>query len=327
MRRRCVSSRPARHGQAGRAGHKLGTIRFLVEREIPVCAHLGLTPQSVNRFGGFKVQGRDEAAAKNCARTRAVQDAGASLLVLECVPSALAAAITADLAIPTIGIGAGPAATARCWCCTTCSIRLDGGHRRPKFVKDFLAEGGSVAGAVRAYVDAVRDGFVPRRSAFLRMIETITELSRLRDRVGEWKRAGLRVGFVPTMGNLHAGHYSLVEIAKRHADRVVASVFVNPTQFGPNEDFSRYPRTPQQDAAGLEAAGCDALWLPDRWRRCIRSAPRARCACMCRTWATRWKARIAPGISTASRPVVARLFNQAQADVAVFGRKDYQQLR
>ena len=94
------------------------------------------------------------------------------------------------------------------------------------------------------------------------MIETITELSRLRDRVGEWKRAGLRVGFVPTMGNLHAGHYSLVEIARRHADRVVASVFVNPTQFGPNEDFSRYPRTPQQDAAGLEAAGCDALGLP-----------------------------------------------------------------
>ena len=85
------------------------------------------------------------------------------------------------------------------------------------------------------------------------MIETITELSRLRDRVGEWKRAGLRVGFVPTMGNLHAGHYSLVEIAKRHADRVVASVFVNPTQFGPNEDFSRYPRTPQQDAAGAAA--------------------------------------------------------------------------
>ncbi len=78
------------------------------------------------------------------------------------------------------------------------------------------------------------------------MIETVTELSRLRAIVGGWKREGLRVGFVPTMGNLHAGHYSLVTLARRHADRVVSSVFVNPTQFGPNEDFTRYPRTPER---------------------------------------------------------------------------------
>src|SRR5690606_25667502 len=91
------------------AGHKLGIIRHLVEREIPVCGHLGLTPQSVLRMGGFKVQGREEtAAAKLRDDARAVQDAGASLLVLEGVPAPLAQAITADLAIPTIGIGAGP---------------------------------------------------------------------------------------------------------------------------------------------------------------------------------------------------------------------------
>ncbi len=143
------------------AGHKLETIRFLVEREIPVCAHLGLTPQSVNRFGGFKVQGRDEAAAKKLREdARAVQDAGASLLVLECVPSALAAAITADLAIPTIGIGAGPGCDGQVLVLHDL-LGLDGGHRRPKFVKDFLAEGGSVAGAVQAYVAAVRDGSFP----------------------------------------------------------------------------------------------------------------------------------------------------------------------
>src|SRR5687768_4495603 len=95
------------------------------------------------------------------------------------------------------------------------------------------------------------------------MIETIVELAALRERIGEWKRAGLRVGFVPTMGNLHAGHHSLVALARRHCDRVVASVFVNPTQFGPNEDFTRYPRTPDADAAGLAAAGCHLLWMPD----------------------------------------------------------------
>src|SRR5690606_39844130 len=91
------------------AGHKLDVIRFLVEREIPVCAHLGLTPQSVLRLGGYKVQGReDEAARRLRADAAAVAEAGATLLVLECVPSALAQAITADVPIPTIGIGAGP---------------------------------------------------------------------------------------------------------------------------------------------------------------------------------------------------------------------------
>ena len=157
------------------------------------------------------------------------------------------------------------------------------------------------------------------------MIAIHRELEALRAQVGDWKRAGLRVGFVPTMGNLHAGHHSLVALARRHADRVVASVFVNPTQFGPHEDFSRYPRTPGQDAEGLQAAGCDALWLPSVEtmypygpERCVRMH--------------------VPGVTDtlegAHRPghfdgvatVVARLFNQVQADVAAFGRKDYQQL-
>jgi 3-methyl-2-oxobutanoate hydroxymethyltransferase len=91
------------------AGPLLESIRFLSEREIPVCAHLGLTPQSVLRLGGYRVQGREAAAAEKLrSDARAVQDAGADLLVLECVPSALAAKITAEVAIPTIGIGAGP---------------------------------------------------------------------------------------------------------------------------------------------------------------------------------------------------------------------------
>src|SRR5690606_29550645 len=94
------------------------------------------------------------------------------------------------------------------------------------------------------------------------MIDILETLDALRARAQGWKREGLRVALVPTMGNLHAGHHSLVELARRRADRVVASVFVNPTQFGPNEDFARYPRTPEQDAAGLEAAGCDVLWMP-----------------------------------------------------------------
>ncbi len=143
------------------AGHKLDVIRFLVEREIPVCAHLGLTPQSVLRLGGYKVQGRDEAAAASLREdAKAVQDAGASLLVLECVPTPVAAAITADLRIPTIGIGAGPQCDGQVLVLHDL-LGLSSGHRRPRFVKDFLVQGGSVAGAFQAYAAAVRDGEFP----------------------------------------------------------------------------------------------------------------------------------------------------------------------
>ena len=143
------------------AGHKLDSIRYLVEREIPVCAHLGLTPQSVHRFGGFKVQGReDAAAAKLRDDALAVAEAGASLLVLEGVPAVLAAAITAASPIPTIGIGAGVDCDGQVLVLHDL-LGLDSGHRRPKFVKDFLAEGGSIAGAVRAFADAVHDGSFP----------------------------------------------------------------------------------------------------------------------------------------------------------------------
>jgi pantoate--beta-alanine ligase len=157
------------------------------------------------------------------------------------------------------------------------------------------------------------------------MIETVTELPALRARIAAWKQDGLRVGLVPTMGNLHAGHFSLVELAREHADKVVASVFVNPTQFGPNEDFARYPRTPEADAAGLEAAGCDLVWLPPAEQMYPFGADNA------------VRMRV-PGITDvldgAHRPghfdgvvtVVSRLFNQVQPDVAAFGLKDYQQL-
>jgi len=143
------------------AGHKLDVIRFLAGREIPVCGHLGLTPQSVLRLGGYKVQGREAAAAKKLLDdARAVADAGADLLVLECVPSALAADITRAIAIPTIGIGAGPSCDGQILVLHD-MLGMNSGHRRPRFVKDFLAEGGSVAGAFQAYAEAVRTGAFP----------------------------------------------------------------------------------------------------------------------------------------------------------------------
>jgi 3-methyl-2-oxobutanoate hydroxymethyltransferase len=142
------------------AGFKLDIIRYLVEREIPVCSHLGLTPQSVLRLGGYRVQGRGDAARQLVEDAKAVVEAGASMIVLECLPTPVAAEVTAAVSAPTIGIGAGPHCDGQVLVLHD-FLGLDSGHRRPKFVKDFLAEGGSVAGAVRAYADAVRDGSFP----------------------------------------------------------------------------------------------------------------------------------------------------------------------
>jgi pantoate--beta-alanine ligase len=156
-------------------------------------------------------------------------------------------------------------------------------------------------------------------------IEAITELDALRARVAGWKRDGLRVGFVPTMGNLHAGHHSLVRLARRHADRVVASIFVNPTQFGPNEDFSRYPRTPEADVAGLRDAGCDLAWMPSvatMYPFGVEGVVQVRVPGVTEVLEGAHRPGHFDGVAT----VVARLFHQVQPDVAVFGRKDYQQL-
>ena len=158
------------------------------------------------------------------------------------------------------------------------------------------------------------------------MIETVTELPRLRALVRSWKKQGLRVALVPTMGNLHEGHFSLVRQARQHADKVVASVFVNPTQFGPNEDFERYPRTPQADIEGLDAAGCDVAWMP--------TVEQMYPLGVAMTTRMTVPGPVTAVLEGASRPghfdgvctVVSRLFNQVTPDVALFGKKDYQQL-
>jgi len=148
--------------------------------------------------------------------------------------------------------------------------------------------------------------------------------SDLREQISAWRRAGDRIALVPTMGSLHAGHLSLVELARQHADRVVATVFVNPTQFGAGEDFDEYPRTLDSDAAQLETEQVDLLYAPDEadiYPFGTEAATRV----------------IVPGLGDefcgAGRPghfdgvtsVVARLFALVQPDVAVFGQKDFQQ--
>lgn len=145
----------------------------------------------------------------------------------------------------------------------------------------------------------------------------------LRRTVDGWRAAGERIGFVPTMGALHAGHLSLVRLARERVTRVVASVFVNPTQFGPSEDFSRYPRQPEKDGAMLEEAGCDLLFLPD----VATIYPPGNATFVDPAGAAEGlKGACRPGHFRGVATVVCALFNLVRADVVVFGEKDAQQL-
>jgi len=154
-------------------------------------------------------------------------------------------------------------------------------------------------------------------------IDVARTLADLRQKVADWKKAGDKVAVVPTMGALHEGHLQLVRIAQKRARRTVVSIFVNPTQFAPNEDFDRYPRDEAGDLSKLSLIGCDLVWAPDK----AQMYPEG--------FATRiHPAGAAEGLESDFRPgffngvatVCCKLFTQTGADFAVFGEKDYQQL-
>ncbi|MCI5103589.1 MAG: pantoate--beta-alanine ligase [Algiphilus sp.] len=134
-----------------------------------------------------------------------------------------------------------------------------------------------------------------------------------------------RVALVPTMGNLHRGHLALLDSARAHADVVIASIFVNPLQFGPNEDFDRYPRTLEADVAALEDAGCDAVFAPSE--RTLYPHGRDIAHIHVPHLGDHLCGADRPGHFDGVTTVVALLFHLVQPDAAVFGRKDYQQLQ
>ncbi len=156
-------------------------------------------------------------------------------------------------------------------------------------------------------------------------METLTTIAAVRARVRGWHREGHRVAFVPTMGNLHAGHLSLIEAARRHGDRFVASIFVNPMQFGPNEDFAHYPRTPTEDERMLAAAGCDLMFMPavpEIYPNGAERATRVEVPGLSRIL----DGEVRPGHFEGVATIVAKLFHIVEPDIAVFGEKDFQQL-
>lgn len=133
-----------------------------------------------------------------------------------------------------------------------------------------------------------------------------------------------RIAFAPTMGNLHAGHISLMHTARKHADKVVTSIFVNRIQFGPNEDFERYPRTFQADCEKLEAAGVDHLFAPDEKE--VYPVPQQYHVLPATEHDGILEGAVRPGHFRGVTTIVNKLFNIVQPDVGVFGKKDYQQL-
>ena len=153
-------------------------------------------------------------------------------------------------------------------------------------------------------------------------MQTFETITSLRAAVAAARARGDRIGFVPTMGFLHEGHLQLVDEAKRHTGCVVMSLFVNPTQFGPNEDFTRYPRDPAGDAAKAEGRGVDLLFAPDVSEM---YPAQASVHVVADDLPTRWEGEIRPGHFSGVLTVVAKLFNIVSPDVAVFGRKDFQQ--
>lgn len=157
-------------------------------------------------------------------------------------------------------------------------------------------------------------------------MQTVSDIQQLRTIINNWRRQGQRIAFVPTMGNLHAGHLSLVDEARRQADKVVASIFVNPMQFGANEDIDSYPRTLEQDQQHLQSKGTDLLFTPTPEiiypkglaQQTFVEVPNI---------STGYCGESRPGHFRGVATIVCKLFNLVQPDVACFGLKDYQQVQ
>jgi pantoate--beta-alanine ligase len=156
-------------------------------------------------------------------------------------------------------------------------------------------------------------------------METVTTIEAVRARVRAWRLGGLRIAFVPTMGNLHAGHMSLLAAARYRGDRVVSSIFVNPLQFGPSEDYTGYPRTLEADQKLLEEAHCDLLFAPSV-AEMYPTGGDQRTLVTVRGLSDILDGQFRPGHFDGVATVVTKLFGIVAPDLAVFGEKDYQQL-
>jgi 3-methyl-2-oxobutanoate hydroxymethyltransferase len=280
---------------------------------IPVMGHVGMTPQSVHRFGGFRVQGKREADAEEILlAAQAIENAGAFAVVVELVPTDLAARMTSSLAIPTIGIGAGPNCDGQIQVMHDLLGISEGNFRH---ARRFAELGQAAEEGFADYANAVRKGQFPTKqhSFSMKIVRTIAEVP---------PPLGKR-GFVPTMGALHAGHLSLVGLAKQLCEEVVVSVFVNPKQFGPKEDLDRYPRQEAEDRALCKAAGVDVFFAPSSQDMYPFGMDAA--TIHIGEVGDLWEGALRPGHFDGVATVVAKLCHMVDPSLLILGEKDLQQ--
>ncbi len=323
-------------------------VRALVDNGIPVVGHIGLSPQKILQLGTYRVAGSSREEADGVMEdARLLDGLGVAAIVLECVPEKLGAEITKAVRAPTVGIGAGRYTDGQILVIHDILGMVDPGMPLQRFVRRYADMYPQVVSAVRRYADEVRRREFPTaKNVYAAMDASAGAIyatsgsgspapasaTPVRARnIPELKaalaarRTNGPVGFVPTMGALHAGHVSLVDRARAECATVVASIYVNPTQFGPTEDLSKYPRDLEGDIAKLASAGCDIVFFPD-------DAVMYPAGEMTRVTVS---GSITEGLCGASRPghftgvatIVLKLLNLVKPDRAYFGEKDAQQLR
>lgn len=296
-------------------------VQRMVSSGIPVMGHLGLQPQSVNTIGGFRRQGKTrEQQEQMIADARALESAGVFSIVLECVPDEAARELTQAVKVPVIGIGSGPDCDGQVL--VTHDMLGLTGPLVPAFAKQFANAGDMVAQAVTWFAEQVRSGTFPARSGE-RPFEIAESILHLREVVRRERAAGRAIGFVPTMGALHAGHGSLLKRARQENKFVVVSIFVNPLQFDRKEDLAAYPRTLDDDLTFCRKHNVDLVFAPPSDElypaeqvTFVESPELGR----------EMEGKHRPGHFRGMATVVLKLLNAVQADRAYFGQKDAQQL-
>ena len=325
-------------------------IRALVDNGVPVVGHIGLSPQKILQLGTYRVTGSSREEADGVMEdARILDELGVAAIVLECVPEKLGAEITKAVRAPTVGIGAGRFTDGQIIVIHDILGMVDPGMPLQRFVRRYAEMYPQVVSAVKRYAaDVRRREFPSAKNVYAAMdaaagaiyatsgnglpVSTGAAATPVRARTIPELKAALAarrvngpVGFVPTMGALHAGHVSLVERARAGCATVVASIYVNPTQFGPTEDLSKYPRDLEGDIAKLASAGCDIVFFPDdavmypagEMTRVTVNGSITEGLC----------GRSRPGHFTGVATIVLKLLNLVKPDRAYFGEKDAQQLR
>ncbi len=323
---------------------RLDLVKRLTDAEIPVVAHLGLTPQSVHRMSGYRVQGKSVAAIHHLVKDAlALEAAGAFAVVLEGIPAEVAQRITAALAHPDHRhrrraalrwADPGAARSHQSVLLPSREIRpplrrrrgLDHGcgpplsQRRGRSAISPAKRKAIIWARTRWRLCSRKKARPGARPSDMLVLKTIAETRSACARI---RAAGKTLGLVPTMGALHQGHLSLVRAAQASCDAVAVSIFVNPTQFGPKEDFAGYPRSLEQDCRTLEAAGVDLVFAPSVEEM---YPPGASTFVEVAGLSDRLDGASRPGHFRGVATVVAKLLHIFAPDRAFFGQKDAAQV-